>query len=86
MPLCGLKLTFFTPLLDFGTTSYGLVYMSEEKKKELHSLLSLRIILAVVIFSVTALSGLFYINEYPIPFLFFSPHLQYLVMFSMEAM
>ncbi|MEO6509088.1 MAG: oligosaccharide flippase family protein, partial [Patescibacteria group bacterium] len=61
------QVNFFTPLLDFGTTSYGLVYMDEKKKTELNSLLSLRLVLAVVIFIATVISGFIYTKEQTMP-------------------
>lgn len=46
--------TLLAPLGDFGTTSYGLVYLpQEEKKKTVMSLISLRFFLSIIIFIAT---------------------------------
>ncbi len=41
------------PFLDFGTTSYGLLYLPGRSTKDLSSLFSLRLILASVVFTLT---------------------------------
>lgn len=61
------QVNFFTPLLDFGTTSYGLVYMEGEKKTELNALLSFRLVNSVVIFILTILFSLFYLKDHSTP-------------------
>ncbi len=48
------------PLLDFGTTAYGLINLSNEKKGRLNSLISLRLFLSVAVLLITlALAFLF---------------------------
>ena len=42
-----------SPLLDFGTTSYGLVNLSGEKEKQLSTLFSFRVLLSVITFVLT---------------------------------
>jgi O-antigen/teichoic acid export membrane protein len=42
-----------SPLLDFGTTSYGLINLSGEKQKKLSTLFSFRVALSVVTFAIT---------------------------------
>jgi O-antigen/teichoic acid export membrane protein len=54
------QVNLFTPLLDFGTTSYGLIYLNKDNKEHLYSLLSLRFIIALGIFIIVILSGFLY--------------------------
>ncbi len=61
------QVNFFTPLLDFGTTSYGLVYSSPEKKRELFSLFTLRFFIGLVIFTVTIISAFFHSDSQMLP-------------------
>jgi len=49
----------FTPLVDLGTTSYGLVYLPTEKKDQFKTLFNLRLILSLVVFLLTILSSVF---------------------------
>src|SRR4051812_14231888 len=56
------QVNFFTPLLDFGTTSYGLVYLDEDKEKQLSDVLSFRFFLGIMLFIVIFFSSLFYLN------------------------
>ena len=53
----------FLPLLDFGTTSYGLVYLPNQKEKQAIKLFSFRIILATLTFLITVLLALIF--RYP---------------------
>jgi O-antigen/teichoic acid export membrane protein len=62
------QVNFFTPLLDFGTTSYGLVYINNEKKKELDALFSFRMVNSVIIFFLTLLFSIFYLKDHATPF------------------
>ncbi len=52
-----------SPLLDWGTTNYGLVYSSKQEDKNLLSLFSLRVILALAVFILTIVLALFF--HYP---------------------
>lgn len=55
------QVMLLSPLVDFGTTSYGIVHLATEKKTMLKSLLDLRLVLSVLIFSLTViLSVLFF--------------------------
>jgi O-antigen/teichoic acid export membrane protein len=54
--------------LDFGTTSYGLVYINNEKKKELDALFSFRMVNSVIIFFLTLLFSIFYLKDHATPF------------------
>ncbi len=65
------QVNFFTPLLDFGTTSYGLVYMSEDKKNQLNALLSLRIVIASFIFLFSIFTGFIYGSDKTLSFFIF---------------
>jgi len=47
----------FSPLTDFGTTSYGMVYLPREDKSRVYSLFTLRMLFSVVIFFVTLLAA-----------------------------
>ena len=52
-----------SPLLDFGTTSYGLVYLTNQKKDKFSTLFSFRIILSILTFVLTL--GLAIAFKYP---------------------
>jgi len=47
------QVNLLSPLLDLGTTSYGIVYLSGRSKKELYSLFSLRFFLGILTFILT---------------------------------
>lgn len=47
--------TLLAPLVDFGTTSYGIVYLPTEKKSMFNSVFSLRLMLSLVVFTITIL-------------------------------
>jgi len=47
------QVNLLSPLLDLGTTSYGIVYLSGRSKKELYSLFSLRFFLGILTFVLT---------------------------------
>ncbi|MBI3619907.1 oligosaccharide flippase family protein [Candidatus Roizmanbacteria bacterium] len=49
------QVNILSPLLDWGTTAYGLVYLTRDKKK-LSSLISLRFFLALVVFFLTMIT------------------------------
>ena len=51
------------PLLDFGTTSYGLVYLPKEEQKKTSTLFSFRIFLSVITLILTL--GLAVVFKYP---------------------
>ncbi len=52
-----------SPLLDFGTTSYGLVNLSNEKEKRMSTLFSFRVVLSIITFVLTL--GLALAFKYP---------------------
>ncbi|MFA5136677.1 MAG: oligosaccharide flippase family protein [Patescibacteria group bacterium] len=47
--------TILSPLVDFGTTTYGMIYLPREKKERLYSLFSLRLVLSFAIFILTVI-------------------------------
>lgn len=51
---------FFAPFLDFGTTSYGLVYLAGEKNSQFNVLNSLRFFLSIIIFGLVLISTLIF--------------------------
>lgn len=55
------------PLLDFGTTSYGLVYINDSIEKKIRELFSLRFYLSLITFILTI--GLAIIFRYPVSIL-----------------
>lgn len=55
-----------SPLLDFGTTSYGLVYSPQRSEKDLHSLFTLRIILSVAVFVLTIILAFIFRYSWPV--------------------
>lgn len=54
------QVNIFSPLLDMGTTSYGLVHLEASKKGRLSSLFSLRSFLAILIFGLTVFLGVIF--------------------------
>lgn len=50
---------FFTPLIDLGTTTYGLVYLPKQKQTMINNLISMRFYIAGLIFLATNLAALF---------------------------
>jgi O-antigen/teichoic acid export membrane protein len=54
------QVNLFTPLLDFGTTSYGLVYLSKGEKKKIYTLFSMRFFISLVTFVITLVSVFIY--------------------------
>lgn len=53
-----------SPILDFGTTSYGLINLPGEKQKHMSQLFSFRAVLSLVTFALTI--GLAFVFHYPI--------------------
>lgn len=53
-------ISLLSPFVDFGTTTYGLVHLAEEKKRELSTLLSLRLSLAVIMVVLTILLAIIF--------------------------
>lgn len=51
--------TVLSALVDLGTTSYGLVYLSKNAKEKFNSLLNLRFFLSVIIFILTIVISVF---------------------------
>jgi len=51
------------PLLDFGTTSYGLINLEEKKGEDFSNVFSLRIFLSVIAFSLTVIAA--FVFKYP---------------------
>ncbi len=49
------QVTLLSPLVDFGTTSYGVIHLPNEKKGFFHSVFHLRIFLSVIVFLLTSL-------------------------------
>lgn len=47
------QVTLLAPLVDLGTTSYGLFYMSDKHNEEFNTLFNFRLILSIIIFFVT---------------------------------
>ncbi len=55
----------FTPLLDLGTTNYGLVYLPKERKAMMSNLIAMRFYFAGVIFLIANLSAWFFFRKQP---------------------
>lgn len=47
--------TLLSPLVDFGTTSYGMIYLAKSKSYQISSLFSLRFGLSLIVFFITIL-------------------------------
>jgi O-antigen/teichoic acid export membrane protein len=50
-------ITLLSPLMDFGTTSYGIIHLTPEKKEEFFPVFSLRFTLSIIVFLLTLISG-----------------------------
>lgn len=62
-----------SPLLDLGTTSYGIIYSPNEPLKKLTTLISLRTTLSILVFFLTiALAFIFHYNSTTILFIIFT--------------
>jgi len=59
-------LGFFNPFLDLGTTNYGLVFLSEQKKEDTNKLISLRFFTGIAVFLLINLAAFFSFQEKPI--------------------
>lgn len=57
------QIGLFLPILDFGTTSYGLVYLPEQKESNFISLFSFRIVLSILTLILTLIIS--YLFHYP---------------------
>lgn len=57
------QVMLLSPLVDFGTTSYGVVHLVNEKKSMLKSLLDLRLALSVIIFILTVILSLIFFSS-----------------------
>lgn len=55
----------FTPLLDLGTTNYGLVYLPKERKAMMSSLIAMRFYFSSLIFLIANLSAWFFFRKQP---------------------
>jgi len=75
--------SIFGPLVDFGTTSYGMVYLPSEKKDRINSLFSLRLILSLTIFILTVLLAVVFKYEHKILiYIFFT---SFVIFFNMAS-
>lgn len=52
-----------SPLVDFGTTSYGVVNLATEKENRFHSLVNLRFFLSMIVFCLTIIIALILFNN-----------------------
>lgn len=52
-------LSMFLPLVDFGSTNYGIINLPQEKKINFSNILSFRFFLSIVVFSLTIISLFF---------------------------
>lgn len=52
------QIMLFSPLVDLGTTSYGIVHLSKEKRNSFDSLFNLRIFSAIIVFFLTLGAGI----------------------------
>jgi O-antigen/teichoic acid export membrane protein/GT2 family glycosyltransferase len=63
-------LGFFNPFLDLGTTNYGLVFLSEQKKEDANKLISLRFFTGIAVFLLINLVAFFSFKEKPVIILY----------------
>ncbi|MDO8610672.1 MAG: oligosaccharide flippase family protein [bacterium] len=59
------QVTILSPLLDFGTTSYGVVHITKNKEKEFNILFTFRMALALLIFIATIVMTIFMFKNNP---------------------
>ncbi len=52
------QVTILSPLSDFGTTSYGVVYLPTENERKMQSLFSFRMFVSFIVFLITVLLSL----------------------------
>jgi len=75
--------TLLSPLVDFGTTSYGMVYLPREKKGTVHSLFTLRFFLSLLIFVITIL--LAYLFNYQTSVIFYIFLISFVIFYNMTS-
>lgn len=75
--------TILSPLVDFGTTSYGMVYLPREKENKAISLFSLRLTLSVIIFLLTVL--LSFIFRYDRTVVFYVFLVSFVIFYNMTS-
>lgn len=75
--------TIFSPLVDFGTTSYGMVYLPREGKDKVHSLFTLRFFLSLVIFVFTLF--LAYLFHYQTTIIFYIFLVSFVIFYNMTS-
>lgn len=75
--------TILSPLVDFGTTSYGMVYLPREGKDRVHSLFTLRFFLSLVIFIITLL--LAYLFHYQTTIIFYIFLVSFVIFYNMTS-
>ncbi|MBI4974189.1 oligosaccharide flippase family protein [Candidatus Roizmanbacteria bacterium] len=75
--------TIFSPLVDFGTTSYGMVYLPREGKDKVHSLFTLRFFLSLVIFIITLF--LAYLFHYQTTIIFYIFLVSFVIFYNMTS-
>ena len=75
--------TILSPLVDFGTTSYGMVYLPREGKEKVHSLFTLRFFLSLAIFIITLL--LAYLFHYQTSIIFYIFLVSFVIFYNMTS-
>lgn len=75
--------TILSPLVDFGTTSYGMVYLPREGKEKVHSLFTLRFFLSLFIFIITLL--LAYLFHYQTSIIFYIFLVSFVIFYNMTS-
>ena len=75
--------TILSPLVDFGTTSYGMVYLPREGKEKVHSLFTLRFFLSLIIFVITLL--LAYLFHYQTSIIFYIFLVSFVIFYNMTS-
>lgn len=75
--------TILSPLVDFGTTSYGMVYLPREGKEKIHSLFTLRFFLSLIIFIITLL--LAYLFHYQTTIIFYIFLVSFVIFYNMTS-
>lgn len=76
------QVTLLAPLVDLGTTSYGLFYMSDKRDEEFNTLFNFRLILSIIIFLVTVFLS-FFIFKFNLKLIFYTFILTFIIFSNM---
>lgn len=78
------QITIFSPIVDLGTTSYGIIHLPTDKKEKFITLFNLRLVVSVIVFFLTILISSFFFKSRPniITYVFLTSFVIFSNMFS----